>query len=75
MSIYRGDKPRPEIIIEGEKYLLDDIFISELGYLIVKIYSSERKAYTNYNLGAHNPDENFLKDAIEKEKRGRDNSN
>ena len=73
--MHPGVKPRPEIIIEGEKYTLEDIFISELGYLMVRIYSLEKKVYTTYNLGTHNPEENFIKDAIEKKKRGGDSSN
>lgn len=73
--MHQGVKPRPEIIIDGERYTLEDIFISELGYLMVRIYSPEKKFYTTYNLGTHNPEENFIKDAIEKEKRGRDSSN
>ncbi len=73
--MHPGAKPRPEIIIHGEKYLLEDIFISELGYLMVRIYSPDKKNFTTYNLGTHDPEKNFLKDAIEKEKRGGDSSN
>jgi hypothetical protein len=73
--MHQGVKPRPEIIIDGEKYLLEDIFISELGYLMIKIYSIDKKVFTTYNLGSHNPEENFLKDAITREKRGGDSSN
>jgi hypothetical protein len=75
MAMHPGVKPRAEIIIGEEKYTLDDIFISELGYLMVRIYSLEKRVYTTYNLGSHDPEENFIKDAIEKEKGGRDSSN
>jgi hypothetical protein len=46
-----------------------------LGYLMIKIYSIDKKVFTTYNLGSHNPEENFLKDAITREKRGGDSSN
>jgi hypothetical protein len=61
--------------MDGEKYIIDDIFISELGYLMVKLYSREKKTYTTYNLGNYNPEDNFLKDAIEKERITRNSTN
>jgi hypothetical protein len=34
-----------------KKYKITKIFISELGYLMLKIYDKEKKHFTNYNLG------------------------
>jgi|688.fasta_scaffold00022_21 hypothetical protein len=70
-----GSKPKPSLVMDGEKYIIDDIFISELGYLMVKLYSREKKTYTTYNLGNYNPEDNFLKDAIEKERITRNSTN
>jgi hypothetical protein len=42
---------------------------------MVKLYSREKKTYTTYNLGNYNPEDNFLKDAIEKERITRNSTN
>jgi len=60
------NKPKPKIVLNSETYELDKFFISELGYLMMRLYSINNKSYTTYNLGTHNPDENIFKDAIEK---------
>lgn len=59
-------KPNPKIILEGETYEVERLYISELGYLMMRLYSETKKSYTTYNLGTHNPEENIFKDAIEK---------
>jgi len=64
--MHQGTKPNPKIIINGETYVVEKFFISELGYLMMRLYSENNKTYTTYNLGTHNPDENIFKDLIEK---------
>ena len=66
MDTRQETKPKPKIVLEGNIYIVDTLFISELGYLMMRLYSEEKKCYTTYNLGTHDPDENFLKDAREK---------
>ena len=34
-----------------KKYILEKIFISELGYLMVTLYNKENQVWTNVNLG------------------------
>ncbi len=66
MSTYLETKPSPKIAIDGEIYRVEKFYISELGYLMMRLYSEDRKLYITYNLGTHNPEENIFKDAIEK---------
>jgi len=64
--MHQEAKPSPKIILSGEEYSLEKFYISELGYLMMRLYSDNKKTYTTYNLGTHNPEENIFKDAIEK---------
>jgi hypothetical protein len=36
---------------DSKKYTIKEIFISELGYLMVKLYDNEKKVFTTLNLG------------------------
>jgi len=59
-------KPNPKIILDGKTYEVERFYVSELGYLMMRLYYESEKTYTTYNLGTHNPEENIFKDAIEK---------
>jgi hypothetical protein len=50
-----------DVLIETPKGVgkLDNIYVSELGFLMVKI-AFEDGTYTGYNLGKHNPIENIF---------------
>lgn len=50
-----------DVLIETPKGVgkLDNIYVSELGFLMVKI-AFENGTYTGYNLGKHNPIENIF---------------
>ncbi len=71
MTNAQSGKKTPIIILEDKSYELEKIYISELGYLMVRLFDSEGKRYTSYNLGIYNADKNFIKDEIEKERKGR----
>lgn len=62
-------KRNPEIIIEGDLYEIEKVFISELGYLMIRLYSSDKKIYVSHNLGNHNPEENIFKKAIDESRK------
>jgi hypothetical protein len=68
MDILQEAKPKPNIILDGKEYLLERFFISELGYLMMRLYSEENKSYTTYNLGTHDPVKNIFNEAIEKQR-------
>ena len=42
---------------------VDKIFVSELGYLMLRIYF-ENGTFTTYNLGKHDPENNMFTDKI-----------
>ena len=60
-----------KIILEDKEYELEKIHISELNYLMVRLFNPIEKKYTTYNLGDYNPGNNFIKDEIEKNQRDR----
>jgi len=68
MGIHQGAKPNPKMLLDGKEYVLDRFFISELGYLMMRLYSEENKTYTTYNLGTHDPAKNIFNEAIEKQR-------
>lgn len=63
-----GTKPNPKTILDGKEYVVERFFISELGYLMITLYSEENKAYITYNLGTHNPAKNIFNESIEKQR-------
>jgi len=64
--MHQGAKQNPKIVIDEKIYVVEKFFISELGYLMMRLYSESNKTYTTYNLGTHDPEENIFKDAIRK---------
>jgi hypothetical protein len=44
---------------DSKKYTIKEIFISELGYLMVKLYNNEKQVFTTLNLGNWNEKLNF----------------
>jgi hypothetical protein len=63
-------KINPKIILEDKEYELEKIHISELNYLMVRLFNPIEKNYMTYNLGDYNPENNFIKDEIEKRYKG-----
>ena len=48
MGIHQGAKPNPKMLLDGKEYVVEKFFISELGYLMMRLYSEENKTYTTY---------------------------
>jgi len=63
-------KINPKIILGDKEYELEKIHISELNYLMVRLFNPIEKNYMTYNLGDYNPENNFIKDEIEKRYKG-----
>ena len=42
----------PEIKVDGEINIVDEIYISSLGYLMFKTLNNKTKTYHTYNLGS-----------------------
>jgi hypothetical protein len=64
-------KTNPKIILDDKEYELENIHISELNYLMVRLFNPIEKNYITYNLGDYNPENNFIKNEIEKIRRDR----
>jgi hypothetical protein len=58
------------VLIETIKGLgtVDKIYVSELGYLMLRIYF-ENGTFTTYNLGKHDPENNMFTDKIMKDEK------
>ena len=56
---------KDSVLIETPKGLgtVDKIYVSELGYLMLRLYF-ENSTFTTYNLGIHNPENNMFTDKI-----------
>ena len=56
---------KDSVLIETPKGLgtVDKIYVSELGYLMLRIYF-ENGTFTTYNLGKHDPENNMFTDKI-----------
>lgn len=58
-----------KIILNNEKYLLEKIYVSELGFIMVKLFKPATQTYHRYNCGLNNPEHNFIHDLINKNER------
>ena len=45
---------------------LSDIYVTELGYIIIRLYNTELKVFHKINIGYHNEEDNFILDAIKR---------
>ena len=68
MEIHHGAKPNPKMILDGKEYVVEKFFISELGYLMMRLFLEEKKTYTTYNLGTHDTAKNIFNEAIDKQR-------
>jgi hypothetical protein len=51
MNDVSGYKSHPPININDKEAILDEIYVSPLGHLMVKVFFPERKVWTTYNIG------------------------
>jgi len=57
-----------KIINENKEMEIKDIFISELGFLMIKVFVEEEKVFKTYNAGKFNEKDNVFLDLIKKSK-------
>ena len=57
-----------KIINENKEMEIKDIFISELGFLMIKVFVEEEKVFKTYNVGKFNEKDNVFLDLIKKSK-------
>lgn len=58
-SLMKTNWNTPTKMKNSKKYKIEEIFISELGYLMVKLYNNEKKVFTTLNLGNWKDNLNF----------------
>lgn len=44
--------------------VIENIWVSELGYLMVKVFYEDEKVYRSFNLSTHDPSNNIFTNAI-----------
>jgi hypothetical protein len=57
-----------KIINENKEMEIKDIFISELGFLMIKVFIEEEKVFKTYNAGKFDKKDNVFLDLINKNK-------
>jgi hypothetical protein len=63
-------KEKPKIVIHDKEFELEGFHISELGYLMMRLYSDSDKRYLTYNMGEYNKDSNiFNQNLLKNEKK------
>lgn len=45
---------------------IESIFVSELGYLMIRVFLSKENRWITYSLGAHNEKDNIFTNSINK---------
>jgi len=58
-------KNEPLIIIEGCEFELKSFRVSELGYLMMRLYSIQENKFVTFNLGKYDPNNNVFLNLIE----------
>jgi hypothetical protein len=57
-----------KIINENKEMEIKDIFISKLGFLMIKVFCETNKVFKTYNAGMFNKKDNVFLDLINKNK-------
>jgi hypothetical protein len=59
--VIKKEKKMNRVLLETPKGIaeLEKLYVSELGFLMLKIYF-QNGTYTTYNLGKHNPNDNLF---------------
>lgn len=65
-----NERKKPKIVILDEEFDLEGFHVSELGYLMMRLYSDSDKRYLTYNMGEYNKDSNiFNQNLLKNEKK------
>lgn len=57
-------KGKVEIKTPNGNGLIEEIYVSELGFLMVRVKRVDNQSWTTYNLGIHNPTDNIFTNAL-----------
>lgn len=61
-------KTKPKIFLNEAEFELQNFYISELGYLMMRLFSTDDNRFLTYNLGKHDPNSNMFLNSIQNEK-------
>lgn len=62
------NKNKPKIFIEEKEFNVQDFYISELGYLMMRLYSEKDKTFLTHNIGKYDSSNNMFINSIKNEK-------
>ena len=62
------DKTKTRIFLNESEFELQNFYISELGYLMMRLCSIDDNRFLTYNLGKHDPNSNIFLNSIQNEK-------
>ena len=67
-------KIQPKLNLNDKEYEVEDIFISELGYLMVRLFCPGDKIYTTHNFGVFDSNDNIFLNEIKRIERERNST-
>lgn len=67
-------KIRPKLNIKEKEFEIEDVFISELGYLMVKLFCPLDKIFVTHNFGIFDSNNNIFLDEIKRIERERNST-
>jgi hypothetical protein len=59
-------KKKVALVTDSGKGVFEEMWISELDFLMIKIYYPEEKRWISHNLGKHVPGEDIISTSIKK---------
>jgi hypothetical protein len=67
-------KIRPKLNLNEKEFEIEEVFISELGYLMVKLFCPEDKIFVTHNFGIFDSNNNIFLDEIKRIERERNST-
>ena len=67
-------KIRPKLNLNEKEFEIEEVFISELGYLMVKLFCPSDKIFVTHNFGIFDSNNNIFLDEIKRIERERNST-
>jgi len=67
-------KIQPKLNLNDKEYRVEEVFISELGYLMVRLFCPSDKIYVTHNFGIFDSNNNIFLDEIKRIERERNST-
>ncbi len=61
----------PDMTIEflGQEYVVEKIYVSELDFIMIRLWNEKSKAYSTINLGVYDKTQNFISDELRRRRK------